>query len=146
MGTEVAVDGTRFVVDGRVTYEGASWSGVSVEGLLLNSRMIQAVFDDANPVTREHWRYPDTGAWDPDRNTDEFCAALPEYRRHGLLAMSETVRGLRPLPANPASTLPGRGWRGPSGPSGCNKANSPTSPRAPAVISSRRPCPIPLPR
>ena len=93
MGTEIAVDGTRFVINGRVTYEGVSWRGVSVEGLLLNSRMIQAVFDDANPVTREIWRYPDTGAWDPDRNTDEFCEALPEYRRHGLLAVTVGLQG-----------------------------------------------------
>jgi len=37
--------------------------------------------------------YPDTGAWDPERNTDEFCAQLPEYRRHGLLAVTVGLQG-----------------------------------------------------
>jgi len=91
--TELAIDGTRFLINGRPTHEGVEWRGTSVEGLLLNSRMIQGVFDDANPVTRELWRYPDTGVWDPDRNTGEFCAALPEYRRHGLLAVTVGLQG-----------------------------------------------------
>ena len=93
MKTELAVDGTRFIINGRPTYEGVMWRGVPVEGLLLNSRMIQGVFDDENPATRELWRYPDTGRWDPDRNTDELCAALPEYRAHGLLAVTVGLQG-----------------------------------------------------
>jgi hypothetical protein len=64
-----------------------------VEGLLFNSRMVQGIFDDENPDTTVHWRYPDTGRWDPDRNTAEFCAALPEYRRHGLLAVTVGLQG-----------------------------------------------------
>jgi len=91
--TELAVDGPRFLINGRPTYEGVTWRDVPVEGLLLNSRMIQGVFDDANPATAELWRYPDTGTWDPDRNTDELCAALPEYRRHGLLAVTVGLQG-----------------------------------------------------
>jgi hypothetical protein len=50
--------------------------------------MVQAVTDDENPETRRLWAYPDTGEWDPERNTDEFCAMLPEYRRHGLLGIT----------------------------------------------------------
>ncbi|KPK65130.1 MAG: hypothetical protein AMK73_03850 [Planctomycetes bacterium SM23_32] len=91
--TEVGLDGTKFLINGRPTYEGVTWRGQSVEGLLLNSRMIQAIFDDANPETRKWWAYPDTGEWDPDRNTGEFCAALPEYRRHGLLAVTVGLQG-----------------------------------------------------
>jgi hypothetical protein len=55
--------------------------------------MVQAIFDDENPETAVHWRYPDTGRWDADRNTDEFCAALPQYRRHGLLAVTVGLQG-----------------------------------------------------
>lgn len=91
--TTVAIDGARFLVNGKPTYAGADWQGRSMEGLLLNSRMIQAVFDDANAQTRTRWAYPDTGAWDPDRNTDEFCAALPTYREHGLLAVTVGLQG-----------------------------------------------------
>jgi hypothetical protein len=93
MSTAVSIDGTGFQINGVPTYEGRVYKGRSVEGLLLNSRMIQAIFDDENPQTAERWRYPDTGEWDPDRNTDEFCAALPEYRRHGLLGVTVGLQG-----------------------------------------------------
>lgn len=93
MKTEVAIDGTRFLINGRPTYEGRAWRGKPIEGLLFNSRMIQAIFDDECPETRPLWRYPDTGAWDPDRNTDEFCAHLPLYRAHGLLAVTVGLQG-----------------------------------------------------
>lgn len=93
MPTEIAIDDTRFLINGRPTYEGRSYFGQPVEGLLMNSRMIQAIFDDECPDTRHHWAYPDTGRWDADRNTSEFCAALPEYRRHGLLAVTIGLQG-----------------------------------------------------
>lgn len=93
MQTRITIDGTRFLIDGRPTYEGRVWRSRSIEGLLFNSRMIQAIFDDACPETRERWRYPDTGRWDPDRNTDEFCRALPVYRAHGLLAVTVGLQG-----------------------------------------------------
>lgn len=67
--------------------------GRPVEGLLFNSRMIQAVFDDGCAETRHLWRYPDTGKWDPDRNTNEFCAQLPTYQSHGLLAVTVGLQG-----------------------------------------------------
>jgi len=91
--TEIAIDGTKFLINGRPTYEGVTHKSRPIEGLLLNSRMIQAIFDDENPKTRRLWAYPDTGEWDPDRNTDEFCAALPVYRRHGLLAVTVGLQG-----------------------------------------------------
>jgi hypothetical protein len=93
MPTEVTMDGARFLINGRPTYEGVQYRGRPVEGLLLNSRMIQAIFDDQCPETRRLWRYPDTGEWDPDRNTEEFCAHLPEYRAHGLLAVTVGLQG-----------------------------------------------------
>jgi len=86
--THVTIDGTKFFINGSPTY-----AGTPVEGLLFNSRMIQAIFDDACPVTVGHWAYPDTGTWDPDRNTDEFCAALPQYRAHGLLGVTVGLQG-----------------------------------------------------
>lgn len=91
--TEIQIDGTRFLIGGRPTYEGVTYRGKPIEGLLMNSRMVQAIFDDENPETVILWRYPDTGQWDPDRNTDEFCAALPEYRGHGLLAVTVGLQG-----------------------------------------------------
>mgnify|MGYP000586761481 CR=1 FL=1 len=93
MPTRIDIDGTRFCINGLATYEGRVSNGRPVEGLLFNSRMIQAIFDDENPETAVHWRYPDTRRWDPERNTDEFCAALPLYRRHGLLGVTVGLQG-----------------------------------------------------
>jgi len=93
MKTEVAIEGTRFLINGKPTYPGVSHKGKPVEGLLMNSRMIQAIFDDENPPTRELWKYPDTGTYDPQRNTREFCAQLPVYRAHGLLGVTVGLQG-----------------------------------------------------
>lgn len=93
MNTEVGIEGTGFLINGRPTYQGVAWRGRPVEGLLFNCRMIQAIFDDANPQTRELWAYPDTGQWEPDRNTKEFCANLPSYRAHGLVAVTVGLQG-----------------------------------------------------
>ena len=75
--TEVAIQADRFLIDGRPTYPGRTYQGMKIEGLLMNCRTVQAIFDDANPETRAKWAYPDTGKWDPERNTREFLAALP---------------------------------------------------------------------
>ena len=91
--TEIAIDGEKFYINSRPTYEGVTYRGKPVEGLLMNSRMIQGIFDDDNPETAELWKYPDTGMWDPDRNTDEFCAQMPEYRKHGILAVTVGFQG-----------------------------------------------------
>lgn len=93
MPTEIQIEGPRFFINGEPTYQGRVYQGKPVEGLLFNSRMVQAVFDDENPDTVRNWRYPDTGVWDPERNTDEFCTMLPEYRRHGLLAVTVGLQG-----------------------------------------------------
>lgn len=91
--TVVSVRGTSFVVGGRVTYPGRP-----VEGRLLLARMANAIFDDANPRTRRLWRYPDTHRWSARRNTREFVAALPAYRRAGLTAFTVNLQGGRPVP------------------------------------------------
>jgi hypothetical protein len=91
--TEVQIAGRNFLVNGGPTYEGLTYRGRSIEGFLFNARMVQAIFDDQNPKTVLKWRYPDTGRWDADRNTEEFCAMLPEYRRYGLLAVTVGLQG-----------------------------------------------------
>jgi hypothetical protein len=85
-----------FWIDGAPTYAGQTWNGHRIEGLLLNARMVQATFDDLNPETRSRWAYPDTNQWDPERNVQELIAMLPEYRRHGLLAMTVNFQGGSP--------------------------------------------------
>ena len=94
--TRVAINGDQFLINGRPTYEGRSWRGHRIEGLLMNARLVQGIFDDLNTETRSRWAYPDSGRWDPARNTREFLAAMPEWRRHGLLGFTLNLQGGSP--------------------------------------------------
>jgi hypothetical protein len=94
--TEVAIVGDAFHINGKPTYAGRKWNGHKIEGLLFNSRMVQGIFDDLNPETVGKWAYPDTGKWDAERNTREFLAAMPEWRKHGLLAFTINLQGGSP--------------------------------------------------
>lgn len=94
--TQLTTFGEHWLINGQTTYYGRQYRGWEVEGLLMNSRMTNAVFNDANPVTRPLWAYPDTGEWDAERNTDEFIAQLPTYRAHGLLAVTVNLQGGSP--------------------------------------------------
>lgn len=94
--THVSIVGEDFHINGKPTYEGRSWNGRRIEGLLLNSRMVQGVFDDRNPQTVDRWAYPDTGQWDAERNVSEFIEAIPVWREHGLLAVTVNFQGGSP--------------------------------------------------
>jgi len=93
--TVVSVDGGDFRINGELTYPGRTWRGRRVEGLLLNSRFVQATFNDRNPETRSMWDRPGR-PWDPQRNTDEFCAMLPQWRNAGLVSFTFNLQGGSP--------------------------------------------------
>ena len=95
--TIVEIQGEAFYINGKPTYKGVTWEGHKIEGLLMNSRMVQGIFDDLNPETRERFKYPDSQQWDADRNTNEFVAALDEWYTHGLLAVTVNLQGGSPL-------------------------------------------------
>ncbi|MFO0978783.1 MAG: serine hydrolase [Planctomycetaceae bacterium] len=59
--------------------------GASCEGLLMNARMVNATFEDS--------ARPD---FNPDANTDELLAALPDYRGHGINALTLCLQGGMP--------------------------------------------------
>ncbi|HMV50569.1 MAG TPA: hypothetical protein PKD31_22710, partial [Blastocatellia bacterium] len=90
------IQADRFFINGRPTYEGRTYQGMKIEGLLMNSRMVQGIYDDRNPETVAQWKYPDTGQWDAERNTREFLAAMPEWQRHGLSAFTINLQGGSP--------------------------------------------------
>jgi hypothetical protein len=94
--TNLTVVGEDFHINGQPTYAGRSWNGHRIEGLLLNSRMVQATFDDLNPDTVKRWAYLDTKEWDAERNVREFIAAMPEWKAHGLLAVTVNFQGGSP--------------------------------------------------
>ena len=95
--TQVSISGSEFKLDGVPTYSGRAFEGKRIQGLLFNVRAVQATFDDANPATRHHWAYPDTGQWDPERNTSDLCAALPSWLSHGVLAFTVNFQGGGPV-------------------------------------------------
>lgn len=94
--TEVSIVGEQFYINGRPTYAGRQWKGLRIEGLLLNARLVQGIFDDLNPQTRALWAYPDTQEWDAERNTREFLEAMALWRAHGLLAFTINLQGGSP--------------------------------------------------
>ncbi len=94
--TKVEIQGEAFLINGEPTYKGREWNGHKIEGLLMNSRMVQGIFDDLNPETRARWAYPDTGEYDAERNTREFLEAMPVWRDHGLLAFTINLQGGSP--------------------------------------------------
>jgi hypothetical protein len=94
--TVVSIVGDQFYINGKPTYQGRTWKGNKIEGLLFNSRMVQGCFDDRNSATAKRWAYPDTGRWDAERNAREFIAAMPEWKQHGLLAFTLNLQGGSP--------------------------------------------------
>ena len=95
--TTVSIQGEKFLINDVPTYQGRSWQGYPIEGLLMNSRMVQGIFDDLNPETAGRWAYEDTQVWDADRNTDEFVDAMESWYDHGLLAFTINLQGGSPL-------------------------------------------------
>ena len=93
--TTVGIERDAFLINGEPTYAGRRHRGRKVEGLLLNARMVQGIFDDLNPATRGRWDYPD-GPWDAERNTAEMIAAMPAWHAAGLGAFTLNLQGGSP--------------------------------------------------
>jgi CubicO group peptidase (beta-lactamase class C family) len=74
------------IVDGRWQLNGAvTYPGTKAEGLLMNVRMVNAVFEDRNRPT-----------FDADANTSEFIAQIPDYVAHGARAFTVCLQGGMP--------------------------------------------------
>ncbi|WP_395145225.1 four-carbon acid sugar kinase family protein [Armatimonas sp.] len=96
MKTTLSIKGDAFFINGKPTYAGRTWKGHKIEGLLLNSRVVQATFDDLNPETRSRWASPDGMPYDAEKNTERFIAMLPEWRKAGLLSFTVNLQGGSP--------------------------------------------------
>jgi hypothetical protein len=94
--TVVSIKENQFFINDEITYKGRYLKGNKVEGLLFNARMVQAIFDDLNPATKDQFKYPDTKIWDANRNTDEFVAAMAQWKSHGLLCFTINLQGGSP--------------------------------------------------
>jgi hypothetical protein len=94
--TTVSIEKQAFLINGEPTHKGRMFNGMKIEGLLLNARLVQGIFDDLSPRTREMWKYPNGAAFDAQRNTREFVAAMPLWRKHGLISFTINLQGGSP--------------------------------------------------
>lgn len=78
--TRVSISGSQWHINGRATYP-----GTGAEGLLMNVRMVNAVFEDRNR--------PD---FDAEANTAGFNAKIPGYVAHGIRAFTLSLQGGAP--------------------------------------------------
>ena len=70
--TNLSIQGDRFLINGELTY--SEYPDCPHQGLLMNARFIQGIFDDKSG----HERYHRFGrVFDPEKNTDDLIAALP---------------------------------------------------------------------
>ncbi len=120
--TVVGIRGSVFTINGEPTYTVAAGfpnANPNLIGTLLNVRAVQAIFDDANypehgsrknPYSSNtmgtvSFEYPG-GKWDPERNTNEFVQALPDWRRAGLIAFTVNLQGGGPTDGNYGENVP----------------------------------------
>jgi hypothetical protein len=75
--TRLTIDGHRFRIDGALTYPGQP-----AEGMLMNVRMVNSVFED----TRRPW-------FNPSANTDEFVGRMREYVSLGVRGFTVSLQG-----------------------------------------------------
>lgn len=94
--TEVSIVGEEFYINGKPTFEGKTWRGMKIQGLLPNARLVNGIFDDKTDSTRYKWAYPDTKVWDANRNTREFVENMPIWKEKGLLAFTINLQGGSP--------------------------------------------------
>ncbi len=94
--TNLSINGAEFLINEQPTYKGRTWRGHKIEGLLMNTRMVQGIYDDENKATVSRWAYKDTGKWDAERNTREFIAAMPQWHAHGVLSFDICLQGGSP--------------------------------------------------
>jgi CubicO group peptidase (beta-lactamase class C family) len=78
--TRVSIRASRWFLSDQVTYR-----GTKAEGLLMNVRMVNAVFEDRHRAD-----------FDPEANTDEFIAQIPDYVARGVRAFTLCLQGGMP--------------------------------------------------
>ena len=107
---KLSIAGENFYQNGARTYtEEAGFPNADerLEGLLLNHRVINGIFDDLNEDRdydgdgRDDWAYPDSGEWDAERNTQQFVEAMSDWRACGVIAFTIGLQGGNPFPTSP---------------------------------------------
>jgi len=90
--TKYEIKGRDFYINGKPTYSEIPGSNENVHGLLFNARFIQGVFQDINPKNQgDYNRFGKT--FDPEKNTDDLIAALPDWYNYGMRAFTVGLVG-----------------------------------------------------
>src|SRR5690606_16647657 len=84
--TQISIKGEHWYVNGKITNEGSP-----AEGLLMNVRMVNAVFEDRG----DGWKQQ-VEAFDPEENTRQFIDKMPEYVSQGVNAFVISLQGGMP--------------------------------------------------
>ncbi len=75
--SKISIEGGRWMINGQLTYPGSA-----AEGLLMNVRMVNAVFEDQK-----------RSDFDPEANTEQFIQAIPDYAALGVRAFTINLQG-----------------------------------------------------
>ncbi len=90
MVTTFSIEGDRFFINGHLTYSEYPKCPKQYQGLLMNARFIQGIFDDAEAPER----FDRFGKeFDAEANTEELIAALPMWYQKGLRAFTVGFQG-----------------------------------------------------
>jgi hypothetical protein len=84
--TKVSIEGDRWFINGKVLNAGSP-----AEGLLMNVRMVNAVFEDRGAELSKF-----NNAFDPKQNTDHFVSMIPEYIANGINCFTISLQGGAP--------------------------------------------------
>lgn len=79
----VTIKGDKWFLNGKVLNAGSP-----AEGLLMNVRMVNSVFEDRGPeLSKLNYNF------DPQKNTDHFISMIPEYSANGVNCFSISMQG-----------------------------------------------------
>lgn len=95
LNTHIDIKGEKFLINGQLTYSEIRGSKEQAHGLLMNARFIQGIFDDK--AERERFARFGRDVYDPEQNTDDLIAALPQWYSHGLRAFTVGLQGGGPV-------------------------------------------------
>jgi len=95
MNTVITVKKDKFCINGELVYQEIPEVNPAALGLLWNQRVIQGVFDDKKNPSRFNLFKMKT--FDPEKNTDNLIASLPEWYEYGLRAITVGFQGGWPV-------------------------------------------------
>ena len=97
MKTRISIKGDSFLINGAPVYGEIPGANPASLGLMWNQRVIQGVFDDK--VDRTRFNQFKAGVFDPQANTDNLIASLPQWYSYGLRAITVSFQGGWPVGA-----------------------------------------------